>query len=122
MPFGQCGLCREERDLRSSHLLPAGVYAIVRRWTAGEHPVFMTLGGSFFTDAEVQAHLLCDEHELLFSQRGEDWTPKNCWRSPTEFRLQKALERAVVLEVEPDHYIFAGREVAGVDMRQLIYF
>jgi hypothetical protein len=81
-----CALCGEERQLRLSHLLPAGVYGILRSPTRpGEPPVLITPRVSILTDAEVRAHLLCDEHEQRFNRKGEDWTLENCWRGSNEF-------------------------------------
>ncbi len=122
MAFGRCGLCREERELRLSHLLPAGAYAIVGDRTAGKHPVYITPGGTLFWDQEVRAPLLCDECEARFNRGGEDWTLENCWRASNEFRLRDALRGAPSVEVEPGSYAFVATEVPGVEMRRLVYF
>jgi hypothetical protein len=123
MPFGRCGLCREDRDLRRSHLLPAGVFAIFRSCTtAGEHPVLITPRGSVFSDHEARAYLLCDDCEARFNREGEDWTLENCWRGPTEFRLRNVLGGAASVEREPGYHVFDGAATTGVEMRKLVYF
>jgi len=123
MPLGQCGLCQEQRDLRLSHLLPAGVYAILRSgMTVGEHPVHITPRASFFSDFEVRERLLGDECEGRFQREGEDWTLENCWRSATEFRLRDALRSVQAVENEPGYYIFDATKAPGVEMRKLVYF
>jgi hypothetical protein len=99
------------------------VYAILRSGTSvGEHPVHITPSGSFFSDTEVRAHLLCDECEERSNRNGEDWTLENCWQGPSEFRLRNTLQSAASVEPEPGYHVFGGTKIAGVKTPKLVYF
>jgi len=71
--FGQCALCREERVLRDSHLMPKWVYRRLRRATGNDgSPVFVSRGAAVQTSRQVTKHLLCDDCENRFGTR-EDY-------------------------------------------------
>ena len=70
MPIGSCRLCQKERPLQDSHLMPAGIYAIVRDGDhPADHPVLMMKGAAVATSAQARAHMLCAECERRFAQR-----------------------------------------------------
>jgi hypothetical protein len=122
MPVGKCALCLETRELRDSHFLPAGFYRIMREGAPNENPVLVNKTSAFMSSAQVKAYLLCGECEQRFSQGGEDWVLKNCWRSPTEFQLHSMLMAATPLVDEEGFRSFEGARIRGVDTDKLAYF
>ena len=47
---------------------------------------------------------------------------KNCWRSPTNFRLHSALTRVDVLLDDKGFRVYEGKKVPGVEIDKLAYF
>ena len=72
MPLGQCRLCLQTVDLRSSHFLPASLYKGAR--TPGlknPNPVLATKKVSLTSSKQLQTYLLCGDCEDRFNRNGE---------------------------------------------------
>ena len=125
MRAGTCALCLKTRDLRDSHLLPAGVYRVL---SAGAPPgqrapvIVDKDKTAVLSSAQARAHLLCSDCEGRLNAGGEDWVLKNCWRSPTRFPLHATLTNATPLFNDKGARVYPGRQVPGVDIDKLIYF
>ena len=125
MRAGTCALCLKTRDLRDSHLLPAGVYRVL---SAGappgqQAPVIVDKDKTaVLSSAQARAHLLCSDCEGRLNAGGEDWILKNCWRSPTRFPLHATLTNATPLFNDKGARVYPGRQVPGVDIDKLTYF
>lgn len=66
--IGVCELCREERELQDSHLIPAWAYRRIResnKEQAGSI-INVTTRGAFQTDKQYRKHLLCKSCEQRF--------------------------------------------------------
>lgn len=123
MPIGSCRLCQKERPLQDSHLMPAGIYAIVRDGDhPADHPVLMMKGAAVATSAQARAHMLCAECERRFDKGGEEWVIENCWHGEGNFPLRTALVAAPAFVDEPGFRAFEARNVLGVDLDRLVYF
>ena len=72
MPFGKCALCRLQKQLQKSHLIPASMFRIIRK-SQGSDPVFMTAKRIGTSSRQITAHELCWDCEQLFRKNGEDW-------------------------------------------------
>lgn len=119
-PIGTCRLClTSEVELQFSHLMPAGIYRIIAdRGT----PVLVSRETAVATSRQVRAHLLCTTCEQRFSQRGEDWVVRNCWRSPEEFRLRDGLV-ATEPTAEDDHnLVYLAQNVPDLRIERFVYF
>lgn len=123
MSIGDCRLCGKRRPLRNSHLIPAGIYSIVRAGIpADEHPVLLVDGAAIYSDSQIQAYLLCDDCEDRFNKNGEAWTIAHCWHNPADSPIHTALSAAAPAVVETRYCFYQGNEIAGLDMGRLTYF
>src|SRR5262245_63849308 len=78
---GVCALCRRQRELRDSHLLPAAIYKLLRDpQRPNPNPVMVTRKLAGTTSWQVKARLLCDECEQQFSRKGERYVLAQCAR------------------------------------------
>lgn len=71
MPTGTCPLCRENKQLVRSHLIPRAVYEYVR--TVDKSPYAISNEFHGHTDRQLQDHLLCSECEDTLNKGGETW-------------------------------------------------
>jgi hypothetical protein len=119
---GTCALCRNNADLRESHLLAAAFY---KRMHDPEFPlpdpILVTTEIAMSTSKQIKDYLLCGDCETLFSRRGEDWVLKNCHLGDGVFPLRSAR-----LGTEPVGRLTNGITysaiAAGVDADPLVYF
>ena len=89
---GVCRLCQAHAALCNSHLLPAGVFRILRK-TQTKNPslVFFAEDGKAFTSSrELKQYLLCQRCENRFS-RCEKWVLAHCRQSSKTFPLRDIL-------------------------------
>jgi hypothetical protein len=68
---GLCPLCKETKEIVSSHLIPARVYEYCR--PPGSHPIAVSAEYVNRTDRQTQDHLLCLECEDILNRGGETW-------------------------------------------------
>ena len=71
MKRGLCKLCRFDRELVVSHLIPAALYAYVR--DPHMSPVRVGDGIVIPNDRQTQDHLLCSSCESVLNKGGESW-------------------------------------------------
>ncbi len=91
-----CKLCRNERELRSSHLMPKSAYRQVRdpEELGGGSPLRFhpDENEAFRTDRQVVARMLCGDCEQLFSARGESVVSR-LWATREGFPLLDKLSQ-----------------------------
>lgn len=120
---GKCRLCLRDGLLCSSHLIPKAIYRFLR--AAGHNnpnPVFFDSKTQHQTSLQLQDYLLCEQCELRFKQRGEDWVLANCYRGRNSFRLFKSLEEGGLIYDDADFKAYAAAKVAAVDTEAMVYF
>ena len=124
MPRGTCRLCRKERELKDSHLIPKAYYRLMRmRGAKNPNPVVVSPGVAYQTSRQVMDYLLCDECEGRFNKRGEDWVLWNAWRGENRVLILDALSAAQPAGAGPNGFrAFKGSEIAGLDVQKLIYY
>jgi len=106
-----------------SHLLPAGVYRLLRdTGKSNPNPILVGEALSTQTSGQIEAPLLCGDCEQRFNNRGERWVLQNCFREPGVFRIQEALKAATPLHKLDEGAIYAGAQVANIDVDALVYF
>jgi hypothetical protein len=121
MPIGTCRLCLTPGvELQDSHLMPGGVYTLVRGGDA--NPVLVTRTTAVETSRQAQAHLLCWDCEQRFSTRGEDWTISNAWHAPDHFPLHEGLSASKPFAGDADVRIYLARDVPELKIEQVVYF
>src|SRR5262249_13183044 len=107
-------------ELRDSHLMPAGVYTLVR---AGDtNPMLVSRPIAIETSRRVRAHLLCSNCEQRFSTHGEDWTIRNAWHASDDFPLHERLSLSKPTAENADVRIYLARDVPELKIEQIVYF
>lgn len=90
----KCALCKLDKKLRDSHLIPTSAYAHLRCNTSQgvQQSVKLNLLNktAIQTDVQVKQHLLCGDCEILFSERGERILG-NLWATQKGFPLFERL-------------------------------
>src|SRR5260221_16705 len=95
MPSGICKLCREEKEFRLSHFMPAALYP---KHVKTEMDFALPGGGVTKHGQEMTAYALCGECEMRFDQGGESEVldaiaPKAIKKYPLNERLRLAVPR-----------------------------
>lgn len=87
---GICALCKRNRELVASHLMPKAVYRSLAKWFPGQGQNLVAISGfdksAAYSDKQVKQFLLCKDCESRFSQNGEDMVLKLMAR-PNGFKL-----------------------------------
>lgn len=117
-----CKLCRQERELRESHFLPAAVYAQLREDTQQDpNPVLITKNISLTTSRQITDRVLCAECEQRFSKFGEAWVLANMSRCDG-FSIQDALVAAKPVECNDSFAYYSSAAIPAINMDALVYF
>jgi hypothetical protein len=122
--MGRCGLCLHNRELQSSHLLPAALYRMLRRAARGSDPdpVMVTPSRSLMTSRQVAAPFLCASCEGRLSQNGEHYVLSQCAHPDGRFSLREILETAAPLERRDAVSVYDVGSVLGKHVTQYLYF
>jgi hypothetical protein len=117
-----CKLCRQERELRESHFLPAAVYAQLREGAPqNPNPVLITNKISLTTSKQITDRVLCAECEELFSRNGEAWVLGNMSR-PEGFPIQDALAANKPIQSNDNFAYYSSVTMPAINMTALVYF
>src|SRR4051794_877986 len=74
------------------------------------------------TSREPKAELLCETCEGRFSELGESWVIKNCFRRGEGFALYEKLLHTREMVKVGSTSLRAGRENEAIDVDRLVYF
>ncbi len=122
MPTGRCKLClREDRDLKESHLMPAGMYRRIRSDEKNPHPIMITKDGSRPSSMQVTDYVLCGECESRFDAFGENYTLRFA-AGNGRFRLLEELETAQPSFSRPEWRGYNAVDSPGIKREHLAYF
>ena len=120
---GRCGLCRNVRELRDSHLLPAASYKLSRIESRSDpNPVVVSKRRSVTTSRQVSDYFLCSECEDKFSRNGERYVFHQCARRGGEFKLREILAAESPVCVDAKFKIYDVARLLGTRVDQYIYF
>lgn len=122
-----CGLCREQAELKRSHLLPAGLFKAVAQGHApyDSAPVMMDVpkGTAVQTNDQARKPFLCGDCEHRFSAQSESHVISQCHRKDGEFRLRDALKAATPSHMSSGRAIYYGDQLPrGIDGEAFQYF
>lgn len=122
--IGQCGLCLETRELRNSHLLPAGIWKLSRESSRNvdPNPVIVTKTAALTTSRQVSAYFLCGECEDRVSKNGESYVLSECARPNGQFGLRKKLENCSPIVKQRDYRLFDVGSLLGKNIEKYLYF
>jgi hypothetical protein len=117
-----CKLCREDRELRESHFLPAAVYAQLRDAAQdNSNPVLVTSRISLTTSRQITDRVLCADCEQRFNTLGEAWVLANMFR-PEGFAIQEALLATEPIGANDSFAYYSATDVPAINMNALVYF
>ena len=127
MNQGICGLCHRANILKVSHYLPSSLYDLINksRDPVGSAPVIVNAesGTSIQINRQEKKPYLCEDCEDLFSKFGEKFVISDCYRGPTEFKLQNALDSSIPTNKFDDSSVFFGNTLkASVNVESYFYF
>jgi hypothetical protein len=118
---GQCELCRETRPLLLGHLLPAGLYRLLRDPSNKiDNPILISRQISIQTARQMRQPLLCAECEQRFSRNGETYVLPRL-QNRKAFPLLDRFHLAIPAYESPSLVAFRGNAV-GFDTEKIAYF
>ncbi len=122
MTSSVCPLCGKTNKLQRSHLLPCGLYKLLRAdGSRNPNPLNIGNGRMIQSSLQMTASLLCHRCEDRFNCRGEKWMLSQCFQPKSgKFSLYTDLiNQPELLRVRGDVY-YAGRQLPRVS--SLVYF
>jgi len=122
MSRGTCKLCQKEKDLRDSHLIPAGIIRQLREPSLGNpHPIVVTDKIVVQSAKPIKDYVLCHDCENLFSKKGEAWVIGHMAREG-KFLIYDALKKSKPIAADNDIAVYAGSQIPEIDVDKLVYF
>jgi hypothetical protein len=122
MPPGVCKLCRQEKDLQDSHLIPAAIIRRLREPSLDNpNPIIVTGKVAVQSPRPIKDYVLCNVCEGLFSKKGEMWVIGNMARDD-KFLLLDALEKSKPIAADNEIAVYAGAQIPEIDVDKLVYF
>lgn len=120
-----CALCKLEKNLINSHLIPAAAYFHLRNDTNYGMQQSVRVNkyerSAIQTDKQVQQPLLCKDCEDLFSKQGERLLGM-LWSTEGKFPLHDMLRRSSPLVSRPKMKMYDDTAVDKVFLDGLLYF
>jgi hypothetical protein len=114
--IGVCKLCLEQKPLRRSHYLPAGLYG--KKHKEFEFQTYYAAGKS---EKQIMQYLLCDDCEQLLSARGESHVLNVLRPRDKVFSLNDRMQVAWSRDGDPSCPRFDARDF-DLDMDQFAHF
>jgi len=121
MPRDICKLCREEKELQRSHLLPAALYDYCRR--PEMEPIRVTSEIVMSTSRQTQDYLLCRACEGILNEGGEKWIVSQFVKPDRgSFPFYEMVTGIAPEFDEGDVKAYAGAKVPGLEIEKVIHF
>jgi hypothetical protein len=123
MPIGTCPMCLgENKQLASSHLMPAGLYETCR--SGDSNPIKVSSEIVMETSRQTQDYLLCAGKggcEEKLNQGGESWTLPMLMRKDRSFPLYELLKSRNEFD-EADGKAFFASKIPEIEVKKLTHF
>ena len=124
MPIGNCPMCLgENKQLASSHLMPAGLYETCR--AEDSEPIKVSDQIVMATSRQTQDYLLCAGKggcEERLNLGGEAWTLPLLMKKDRGFPLYDILRRYALEFDEEDVKAYLGSAIPEIDVNKLTHF
>ena len=122
MILGSCKLCLQQKNLQSSHFLPAAIYkSLLNPEEMNPSPYLMSGTKTIESSRQMKDHVLCADCERRFNENGERWVLAYMAKEG-KFPLRELLRRATPIRSTPGLTTYAAGEIAGIDVDKLEYF
>lgn len=117
-----CGLCKKNRPLVESHLIPQSIYKIIVNTSLSKSPI-LAKGNKFVkTSTQVKSHFLCCSCEGDLSKCGEDHVLRYTYRESSKFRFQQILS-GLKPEFKMDNaLVFSGNKMPKIKISHFVHF
>jgi len=117
-----CGLCKQDRELVSSHLIPASAYRKLRdEGRQNPNPIVFTESYARSTSNQVQKAFLCSSCEQRLSESGERLVMSECAQED-RFPLRERLKTIPPLTAEETVAAFDLKAIFGESAANFLYF
>ena len=118
----QCGMCKNQKALVESHLIPKSIYKIIVEKSISRSPVSIKGGKFVKTSNQVKAYFLCSCCEAKLSKYGEDHVLRYTYRDAGKFEFQETLE-GIKPEFEMDSaLVFSGSKIPKIKISHFVHF
>ncbi len=121
MPIQKCSMCLETKNIVSSHLYPAALYAYCRN-ADNESPMRVANGVVMQTDWQVQDYLLCLECENILNKGGEMWVNPKLATVKDGFPLYDLLMKRPPAFQDGKGAIYYAAQNPFIDVEKLTHF
>ena len=122
MPVGICKLCREERELQDSHLIPAAAFkSLQSRESSNPNPLIFTNTWISQKSEQVHAHTCCRACEDIFNDGGEKWLLP-LLADLDGGPLYDMVAKAEPLCVDGDEALYRASSIPGIALPKIIHF
>jgi hypothetical protein len=121
MPIQKCPMCLETKNVVSSHLYPAALYAYCRA-ADDSGPVRVGDGFIMHTDRQMQHPLLCVECEQILNKGGEMWVNPKLATVKQGFPLYDILMKGSAAFQDEAGGIYFAAENPHIDIDKLAHF
>jgi hypothetical protein len=124
MPLGKCPMCLgKNKQIGSSHLMPAGLYETCRSNTS--EPIKVSDQIVMETSRQTQDYLLCVGKvscEELLNHEGEQWTLPMLMKKDRSFPLYALLQQSTLHVDEEDVKTYQASNIPGINVEKLAHF
>ncbi len=124
VPRAICKLCRQEKDLQGSHLMPRALYRMARgRGSRGnQDPFLVTRKSSKQTSHQTKDYLLCRDCEQLFCVNGENYVMGLVTKRNGVFPLLEMLKPVRPTARGPGWCSHSYSDTPNIDRAMIAYF
>lgn len=122
--LGTCKLCKFQKDLQESHLMPRALYRMARgSGTKGnQDPHVLTAKVRKPTSHQIKDYVLCRDCEQRFSKNGEDYVMRLVTKQHGQFPLLDMLN-AIPPSLKTAKWIaYLATDSPGIDRAKIAYF
>ena len=122
MPPGTCKLCLQQKEIVDSHLMPAGVFRLLRgtKWS-NPNPAVITTDWIGQSSQQVTDYVFCSDCEHAFNTGGERWLISRLARTEN-FPLYEVIAKYEPLYAEDDFSVYHGAVIKEIDADQITHF
>ena len=120
MAFGKCPMCKLDKKLVKSHLIPRALYNYCR--AADSEPVLITTKVMVQSSKQTKDHLLCSDCEGVLNEGGEKWLLPKLAKIEGKFPFLDILRLKPPKFAEPDLVVCAAATNPGIRVDKLVHF
>jgi hypothetical protein len=121
MPIQKCPMCLETKNVVSSHLYPAALYAYCRN-PDGESPMQVAGGTVMQTDKQVEDYLLCLKCEGILNKGGETWVNPKLATIQKAFPLYELLMKGPAAYMDDKGGVYYAALNPEIEVERLVHF